>query len=381
VIDIQTFLLALGVGNIAFALLMAGYMRGADNSPPLKYWMWGRLSIGLAQLCWWVSPHVELRLVEALSACAWLGGVTLEIVANCLFFGFGRLRRAVYLFMLPSWAAVGYAAATGASRLELTELVSFIMGLSVFGSALVLLRPREAPLLQRLIGVNNMLFALAMWGWLGFASRNTGLAAPAVGMAYLAGYVLMIVNGFGFLLLCKQKDDALMRRLATVDGLTGMLNRRAFFERADSARLLALRLRKPIALLMMDIDHFKQLNDGYGHGCGDEALKMFADTARGTLREHDVMGRLGGEEFALALPGTALEGALEAAERLRIAVTEAPVIECAPGYRMTVSIGVVMIDGFEELTAALARADHALYAAKTSGRNRVEAGAPMLRRA
>jgi diguanylate cyclase (GGDEF)-like protein len=182
-------------------------------------------------------------------------------------------------------------------------------------------------------------------------------------------------------LLCKQKDDALMRRLATVDGLTGMLNRRAFFERADSARLLALRLRKPIALLMMDIDHFKQLNDGYGHGCGDEALKMFADTARGTLREHDVMGRLGGEEFALALPGTALEGALEAAERLRIAVTEAPVIECAPGYRMTVSIGVVMIDGFEELTAALARADHALYAAKTSGRNRVEAGAPMLRRA
>jgi len=381
VIDIQTFLLALGVGNIAFGLLMAGYMREADSSPPLRYWMWGRLAIGVAQLCWWFAPHLELRLVEALSACAWLGGVTLEIVANCLFFGFGRLRRAVYLFMLPSWVAVGYAVATGASRLQLTELVSFIMALSVFGSALVLLRPRQAPLLQRLIGVNNLLFGLAIWAWLGFAAGNQGLATPALGMAYLAGYVLMIVNGFGFLLLCKQKDDALMRRLATVDGLTGMLNRRAFFERAEGARLLSLRLRKPIALLMLDIDHFKLLNDGYGHGCGDEALKIFADTARGVLREHDVMGRLGGEEFALALPGTALEGALEAAERLRIAVTEAPVLDCAPGYRMAVSIGVVMIDAGEELTAALARADHALYAAKTGGRNRVEVGAPMLRRA
>jgi diguanylate cyclase (GGDEF)-like protein len=277
--------------------------------------------------------------------------------------------------------AVSYAVATGASRFQLTELISFIIALFVFGTALVLLRPRTAPLLQRIIGVNNILFALAIWAWLGFESGNTGQATAVAGMACLANYLLMIVNGFGFLLLCKQKDDALMRRLATVDSLTGMLNRRAFFEQADSARLLSLRLRKPIALLMLDIDHFKQLNDAFGHGCGDEALKVFADTARGMLRDHDVMGRLGGEEFALALPGTALEGALEAAERLRVALTEAPVIGSTPGYRMTVSIGVVMIDAFEELTAALARADHALYAAKTGGRNRVEVGAPMLRRA
>jgi diguanylate cyclase (GGDEF)-like protein len=278
--------------------------------------------------------------------------------------------------------AVSYAVATGASRLQLMELISFIIALSVFGSAYVLLRPRKAPLLQRIIGANNALFALAIWAWLGFEGGNTGYAlTPVIGVAYLAGYLLMIVNGFGFLLLCKQKDDALMRRLATIDSLTGVLNRRAFFERADNARQLALRLRKPIALLMLDIDHFKQLNDGYGHGCGDEALKVFADIARGVLREHDLMGRLGGEEFALALPGTTLEGGLEAAERLRTAVKAAPVIGCAPHYRMTVSIGVVLIDAGEELTAALARADHALYAAKTAGRNRVEVGAPMLRRA
>jgi diguanylate cyclase (GGDEF)-like protein len=383
VIDIQTFMLALGVGNIAFALLMAGYMRGAENSPALGYWMWGRLSIGLAQLCWWLAPQFALRAVEALSACAWVGGVALEVGANCLFFGFTRWRRSLYLLTLPGWVAVCYAVATGASRLQLTELISFIIALSVFGAAVVLLRPREAPLLQRIIGVNNILFALAIWAWLGFEGGNPGTSTtPVIGLAYLASYLLMIVNGFGFLLLCKQKDDAMMRRLATIDSLTGMLNRRAFFERADNARQLATRLRKPIALLMLDIDHFKQLNDGFGHACGDEALKMFADTARGVLRDHDLIGRLGGEEFALALPGTTLDGALEAAERLRLAVTETPVLGCAPAYRMTVSIGVVMIDTFEELTAALARADHALYAAKTGGRNRVEAGSiAMLKRA
>jgi diguanylate cyclase (GGDEF)-like protein len=386
VIDIQTFMLALGVGNIAFALLMAGYMRGAENSPALGYWMWGRLSIGLAQLCWWIAPQFELRTVEALSACAWLGGVALEVGANCLFFGFTRWRKPLYLFTLPGWMAVVYAVASGASRLQLTELISFIIALFVFGAAVALLRPREAPLLQRIIGVNNILFALAIWAWLGVEGGHADMGRmPVIGLAFLASYLLMIVNGFGFLLLCKQKDDALMRRLATVDSLTGMLNRRAFFERADHARQLALRLRKPIALLMLDIDHFKQINDGFGHACGDGALTVFADTARGVLRDHDLIGRLGGEEFALALPGTTLDGALEAAERLRVAVTEAPVLRCAPAYRMTVSIGVVMIDAFEELTAALARADHALYAAKTGGRNRVEAGTsastPMLKRA
>jgi diguanylate cyclase (GGDEF)-like protein len=382
VIDIQTFMLALGVGNIAFALLMAGYMRGADNSPALSYWMWGRLSIGLAQLCWWMAPQFELRPVEALSACAWLGGVALEVGANCLFFGFARWRRFLYVLTLSGWVAVSYAAATGASRLQLTELISFIIAVSVFGAALVLLRPREAPLLQRLIGINNILFALAIWAWLGFEGGSLGAGtSPVSGVAYLASYLLMIVNGFGFLLLCKQKDDALMRRLATVDSLTGMLNRRAFFERADSARQLGMRLRKPVALLMLDIDHFKQLNDGFGHACGDEALKVFADTARGILREHDVIGRLGGEEFALALPGTTLDGAFDAAERLRVAVLGTPVLACAPDYRMTVSIGVVMIDAGEELTAALARADHALYAAKAGGRNRIEAAAPLLKRA
>jgi diguanylate cyclase (GGDEF)-like protein len=380
-IDIQTFMLALGVGNTAFALLMAAYTHGVDNRPDLRYWMWARLLGGLAQTAWWAAPYLRMPAVEGAAVFAWIAAVVLEVGAYCLFFGQGHWRRVMVASALGSAIALAAGVACGASRLHMTWIVAGINALFASGAAFMLLRVPKAPLLQRIIGVNDGLFALAIWGWLIIdQGRIVATVTPVGALAYLFSYLMMIVNGFGFLLLCKQKDDARMRILATVDGLTETLNRRAFFERADSARQLALRLRKPIALLMLDLDHFKQLNDSYGHACGDDALRMFAATAHGMLREHDLLGRLGGEEFALALPGTSLEGARQAAERLRIAIMEAPLLHCAADYRMTVSIGVVMIEPDETLTAALARADYALYAAKTGGRNRVETGPAMLRR-
>jgi diguanylate cyclase (GGDEF)-like protein len=384
VIDIQTFMLALGVGNIAFALLMAGYMRGAPSNAALAAWMWARLLTGLGQVCAWLAPHFGAMMLVDVAGLAWIAGVAMELGAYCLFFGFRRWRQALYPATAAAMLVVAGAAAFGASPRQMTWTVAVLVALFASAAAMILLRPqKDAPLLQRIIGGVDAMFALAIWVWMavGGGRMDRFDASPILGFAYLASYLLMIVNGFGFLLLCKMKDDAGMRRLATIDGLTDTLNRRAFFERAEAARLQMRRLRKPMALVMLDLDHFKQLNDGFGHACGDEALRVFADTARGVLREHDLMGRLGGEEFALALPGTGLEGALHAAERLRVAVTEAPLPSCAVGYRMTVSIGVVVIEANEELTAALARADHALYAAKTGGRNRVETGMAVLKRA
>jgi diguanylate cyclase (GGDEF)-like protein len=106
---------------------------------------------------------------------------------------------------------------------------------------------------------------------------------------------------------------------------------------------------------------------------------VFATTAQQALRDHDIMGRLGGEEFALVLPGTDMEGALQAAERLRCAIAAAVLPTSGHQYSMTVSIGVVVIDPNEHINSALARADHALYAAKSAGRDRVEIGEPRLR--
>jgi diguanylate cyclase (GGDEF)-like protein len=386
-IDVQTMLLALGVGNVSFAGLMAVYTAGTARHGGLRLWMWARLVLGFSELLRFLHGYYPNRWLENAEPVGWVVALGLEVAAYCVFFGFPRWKR-VLLPAAGLAVMVGVAAsALGASQGELTALIACIIAAFAVAMGGTMLRPQRSgvSLLQAIIGVNDLVFALAIgsWGcslWRGAALSMTQ-GTPLQAFVFISGYLVMIVNGFGFLLLCKQKDDAQMQRLATTDFLTGLANRRAFFEQAESARLLAIRLRKPITLVMLDIDHFKQLNDRFGHATGDEALVMFANTARSVLREHDIMGRLGGEEFALALPGTDLEGALQAAERLRVAVSEAALITSGSDYRMTVSAGVVLIDQGEELTAALARADHALYAAKTGGRNRVESGVPALRRA
>jgi diguanylate cyclase (GGDEF)-like protein len=262
---------------------------------------------------------------------------------------------------------------------ELMAVMSLIIAMYTGIMAYLLLRDwRTCSRLQRLIGVNDVFFCVVMIvrAWASVMDPDSHLFRPTLvhGIAFVTGYCLLIINGFGFLLLCKHKDDRKMEELATVDSLTGLLNRRAFFERTEAARALSVRLQKPFALMMLDIDHFKRLNDRFGHATGDDALCVFAHTVRGKLREHDIMGRLGGEEFALAMPGTDLAGALHAAERLRSAVSESAVLTDGNSYMMTVSVGVVLVDPEEHINSALARADRALYAAKSGGRDRVESG-------
>ncbi|MDL2356857.1 MAG: GGDEF domain-containing protein [Pseudomonadota bacterium] len=383
-IDIRTFMLVLGIGNIGFAMLMAGYARSAADNPALRVWAWAKLVQGCAHLLGWLRPDLPWIGVTIAANTTLILGSAVEVAAYCTFFGFPRWRRVLYpcaalALLVFHGARVAHTSANG-----LVVLMSLVIASCSGAMAFILLRAGpDHSLLRRVIGYNDLAFCVVMSlrAYNGIADGGLTVFAPSLvqSASYLTGYLLMIVNGFGFLLLCKEKDDQQLARLATTDSLTGLVNRRAFFDRTDSARLLATRLRSPIALMMIDIDHFKRLNDHYGHATGDEALCLFADTARQALRDHDIMGRLGGEEFALVLPCTDLEGALQAAERLRHAVAAAPLPAGGHQYGMTISIGVVVIDPNEHINSALARADHALYAAKSGGRDRVESGEPRLR--
>jgi diguanylate cyclase (GGDEF)-like protein len=383
VIDFHLYMLAVGIGNIAFALLMVAYVRNTSTTPSLPVWMWARMVFGATQLLAWARPPAGLPLLTIVEAAGWIAGLTLEAAAYALFFGYPQLRR----YLVPS-AGLGLVLACAASlnglrQEQLIVYVSLMMGTGSFVTGALLMHPRlpGATSLQRLIGANDVIAGGVLAAWAMVAVAGLPVSPLGESMAYIAGYLLLIVNGFGFILMSKQRDDARMERLATTDDLTNLLNRRAFFAQAEAARLLALRQHQPIALLMLDIDHFKQLNDRFGHATGDEALVKFSATCTEALRENDILGRLGGEEFALALPGTDLDGALHAAERLRQGVVDTRLLTCGNSYTMTVSIGVVLIDPEEDLPTALARADHALYEAKRNGRNRVEAGAAGRRRA
>lgn len=162
-----------------------------------------------------------------------------------------------------------------------------------------------------------------------------------------------------------------LSHLATTDSLTGIANRAGFFDAAQREIAASLRSEKPPALLMIDMDHFKQINDTHGHETGDAVLRSFAKLCRRQFRAHDIIGRLGGEEFAILLPQASRETALARAEKLR-ASTQKMRFRGRAELQVTASIGVTCFEpGEGSLDAALSRADKALYAAKRSGRNRV----------
>ncbi len=164
-----------------------------------------------------------------------------------------------------------------------------------------------------------------------------------------------------------------LRELATSDDLTGLANRRHFLELASQELVRAERYGGDVSLLIMDIDHFKRVNDTFGHDIGDRVLKSVADVSRESLRNIDILARLGGQEFAALLPHTGLEQAASVAERVRLAVAENAVMTPRGGLQVTISIGVSeAATGSFDLDSFFRCADEALYAAKRAGRNRVE---------
>ncbi|MDY0012685.1 MAG: PAS domain S-box protein [Rhodocyclaceae bacterium] len=167
--------------------------------------------------------------------------------------------------------------------------------------------------------------------------------------------------------------EAELLQLATTDSLTGAANRRHFLEQVDMELARIKRFDERATLLMVDIDHFKRVNDSYGHAVGDLVLKHFADLSRQRLRQVDFFGRLGGEEFGILLPGTDGAGAREFAEQLRAHLAGTPTHTAKGTIAITVSIGITEFAASDEAPdSILARADGALYRAKARGRNTVD---------
>lgn len=171
--------------------------------------------------------------------------------------------------------------------------------------------------------------------------------------------------------LRRQKEAAELA--ARIDPLTGVLSRRAFTDVAENEILRAWRYGSPLSLIMVDLDHFKAVNDNHGHAGGDAVLRGFADTLRAVVREVDVIGRIGGEEFVVLLPDTGVIEAMQAAERMRQAIAESKVAFDYAQLSYSASFGVAEFDQKEvSLSYLLSKADTALYQAKKGGRNRVE---------
>ncbi len=216
---------------------------------------------------------------------------------------------------------------------------------------------------------------------LGEAVSNNGVLGGGL-MTSVSQFILLeaifatVLLGFGALILTNEFITSELRHLAEVDPLTSVFNRRAFFTLLDKAVSSAQRTQTAVPVLVLDLDHFKTINDTWGHRAGDDVLRHFVALALRCLRREDVMGRLGGEEFAIFLPNAGAEGARAVAERLRLLVESHPATAGARPIPLTVSIGIALCGPGDSAGAALQRADEAMYLAKQRGRNRVEMSGP-----
>jgi diguanylate cyclase (GGDEF)-like protein len=195
-------------------------------------------------------------------------------------------------------------------------------------------------------------------------------AAQWVTIFALGTIVYAVGTAFIVMAMVKEHRVQFYRKAATTDGLTGLLNRRAFLEAATEMQASQGARGEPVTLLMFDLDHFKSVNDRFGHATGDSVLKVFAQTAVASVRATDIVARLGGEEFVAMVPET-MDGARHVAERLRAAYEIAGLMVDDIAVGSTVSIGLATsYKAVPDIDALLLRADEALYLAKREGRNR-----------
>ena len=275
-------------------------------------------------------------------ACYFIDEMGMRVVAGALILG------ALYL---SSAAALGAGWQEGSMLRRFLVLAIALLALLVAARGILVLTMPEG------------------WGWLSNALLQT--------LSSGAFYLLMLLNGFGYLLLSREALSGELARLALVDPLTDVPNRRGFFNTLAPWMALARRPGLPTALVMLDFDQFKRVNDSYGHPAGDTVLRSMVEVCKKQLRDSDQLGRLVGVEFALLLPRTQLEEAVLVSERIRAAIEASPVKTERAMVSITASFGVTTIRPEDSTVSLFQRVDAALRSAKAAGRNKViEAPAP-----
>ncbi len=307
----------------AFALTWTG-TRVFDHRQPRAIWVFAGAALWLVvSHVPWFSDAFELRVLVS------SGIITAYIWATAYEFWRGRTEA-----LVSRWPAIFLLFANGALYLLRTPLGAMLPGLP-----------------------------------------TTNEVFDSVWLTVLSFQALLFTIAIAFILLAmaKERTEQGHKTAALVDPLTGIANRRGFLQDGEAELKRQAASPRPLAVMLLDLDNFKSINDRFGHAVGDRVLKIFAEVTSGCMRHIDLFGRVGGEEFAAVLRDTPRERALAVAEQIRLGFAEATCdVDGAP-VAATVSIGIVITyDATLDLPALLVQADHALYRAKDFGRNRVE---------
>jgi len=380
-LDVNTLLLTLVLVQVLIAsTLWAAISPGARHgvmSWTLSLGMQGAVFMLLALR----TPEVHLTSIVLANL---FGALSLTLQADALLrFRGSRLH--------PAWlAGIPVAMATLMWALGGSEALRFALNGAIFGAGMVGLailairtsQPESTQGRRLLAGGYLLEGAMMLARALALtvvpeAFESARLAGSVPAASALVAFVVALVTSMGFLLMHRERREASVSRLATIDSLTGIFNRRSFFELGEKSLAYGRRHGTPVSLVLLDLDHFKQINDSLGHHAGDGVLRHFVGVVQACLRKEDVLTRYGGEEFCVLLPVSGPEVAHPLAERIRTAVERARFEHEGERLTITTSAGVATaLPGEGTLESLVQHADAALYAAKREGRNRVVLAAP-----
>jgi diguanylate cyclase (GGDEF)-like protein len=376
-IDVRTLLIFVAVADllIAAVVVIGAGRRLQDGLAPWS----GSLAVRAVALL--LFARFE-PLSGALPLAAGLLALSISLQAHALI---AFERRA-----LPAWmhSAAIAALVVPFALLAGDAAAAILFGGLVYGTLLAAaaaiawhVRPPATYRSRGILGACFAVAAFAFWtrGISAVLAADPLLAFAAPGTfasaAFIAAGVAALVSSFGFVLLHKERADAEAQRLATMDPLTGAYNRLTFQEIAERELARAKRAGQPLSIIMVDIDHFRAINEKHGQRVGDEVLQAVAQAIRSALRKEDMLVRFGGEEFVVLLPEVAGPGAVIVGGRIRKAVAANEISAGGRRFPLTVSAGVSarLDEGPESVDSLIARADEALALAKRRGRNRVVA--------
>jgi diguanylate cyclase (GGDEF)-like protein len=360
---------------VTFACLAPALFRfPAEFRASMRTWIIGTALVVFADVVFFVgveAPWAQTAMlaVAALGAAEWIHALRLYN---------GRARRAAWPYAV---IAIGAAASFAAPSYPMTVLVTSLLYATLYlGAARAAASIRE-PVRSTgriLLVAVFAAIALVMAARLGLfvsglrSGAAQGFTTPPRALMFILASVAPIAASFAFVLACGERLGDRLLRWSLTDALTGIPNRRAFLDSLERAVSNGLRRSEPVAVLVIDVDYFKRVNDTAGHATGDAALIAVAQLLSAATRGEDTLGRLGGEEFGVVAPGANLASATLVAERLRESIAAAPVVVDGRSFELSVSIGVAVTSaGLSDASSLLSRADALLYQAKGRGRNQV----------
>jgi len=375
--DIKTLILALALGNLSLCAALFFFEYESRKSLTMSTWAVAKQLQTAAWLLLYFRGAISDLLTILLGNGLLFAGMALD--ASALWEAAGRPVWRRYLMPALVAAETLFVVCYGLEiPADLRVALSSLLVAGFFGAGAVALARawRGASMLRRylLVSMLALTAALAARGVLAVALPDgwSWIGADLIRMLAMAAlYLMMLTNAFGYLLLSRERLQAELARLEVVDPLTDVPNRRGFYQALTPWMALARRPGMPTSLIILNLDHFKRVNDSYGHPVGDAVLKTMVDVCKKQLRDSDLMGRLGGAEFAVQLPRTSLEDALMVAERIRNAVAALPVKTERAVINLTASLGVTTIRAEDSTVSLFKRADEALQQAKREGRDRV----------